>query len=85
MMGVASLFRYVCSLVMPEGLVGLGWASESLYLYKYALGSHSEAKMCLFVCARVYVRACLHDATAAKRARGYCWPAGLLWRPVVSG
>lgn len=54
------------------------WASESLCLYKYTLGSHSEAEMRLFVCLR------LHDATAARRARGYYWPAGLLWRPLVS-
>lgn len=58
MTGVEGLFRYVCSLVMPEGGIWIGWVSKSLCLYKYALGPHSLAKMCLFVCAccmRVHV------------------------------
>lgn len=47
--GTWSLFRYVCSLARPEGVAGLG-GLVSPCLYKYALGSHSEAEMCLFVC-----------------------------------
>lgn len=27
---------------------------------------------------------CVYDTAAARRAWGYYWPAGLLWRPVVS-
>lgn len=50
MTGGEGLFRYVCALVMPEGGIWTGWVSESFCLYKYALGSHSLAKMCLFVC-----------------------------------
>lgn len=70
------------------------WASESHHLYKYTLGSHSEALMCLclfvcvcvcvYVCLFICVCVCLRDATATRQARGYYWPAGLPWRPVVS-
>lgn len=47
-----SLFRYVCSLVRPEGVVGLG-GLVSPSVYKYALGSHSvaEERLCACVCA----------------------------------
>lgn len=82
--GRCSLFRYVYSLVRPEGVVGLGelvCPSASINTHRDPIQRQKCA--CLCVCV-VYVCARLRDAAAVKRARGYYCPVGLLWRPVVS-
>lgn len=72
-----SVFRDVCSLVLPQGLEGLG-GLVSPHVSKNTLWDPIQRLKCAYLCVR------LHDATAARQARGYYWPAGLLWRPVVS-
>lgn len=79
-----SLSRDVCSVVRPEGVAGLG----GLVSPSFSINTHWDPIQrlkcaCLCVCM-MFVCVRLHDAAAARRARGYYWPAGLLWRPVVS-
>lgn len=72
-----SVFRDVCSLVLPQGLEGLG-GLVSPHVSKNTLWDPIQRLKCAYLCVR------LHDAAAARQARGYYWPAGLLGRPVVS-
>lgn len=72
--GICSLFRYVCSLVMPEGAVGLGGLvspSVSINMHWDPIQRLKCACLCAHTaCLRVCILyACLHDT--AKQVRGY--------------
>lgn len=71
-----SVFRDVFSGI-ASGLGGLG-GLVSPHVSKNTLWDPIQRLKCAYLCVR------LHDAAAARQARGYYWPAGLLGRPVVS-
>lgn len=60
-----SLFRYVCSLVMPQGAVGLGGLVSPSVSINMHWDPIQRLKCASCVCM-VYACAHLHDATAAK-------------------
>lgn len=88
-MGTDALCLDMCVVSSKAG--GGGWAGLASESHPPSLKICPEISFrgwdvpVLCVCAPCTgVHVSLHDATAAKRGGGYCRPAGLLWRPLVS-